>query len=73
MGNLYDENGEIIFGELPSESVVNGEIHSCDMEYLGEKHWIISTIALELHHKSGKTQNNVELYREAVRVKISIS
>jgi hypothetical protein len=69
-GNLKDEDGEIIFGEFPTEIVKEGEVYSSNLEYLGEDFWIISTSALQLQRR---THPALELYREAVKVRLTLS
>ena len=67
--NIIDVNGEIIFGAFPSE-IVKGSVYKTALEYLGEDFWIINTIGLNLKRKIGAP---IELYKESVRMRFTIS
>jgi hypothetical protein len=72
-GSLDEDAGDIFLGAFPTEGTLNADVHSIDMEYLGLSFWTIGTTALQLQHRSGKSIATVELYRESVKVKLTLS
>jgi hypothetical protein len=70
-GGRDGESGQVIFGDFPTAFIENQTASVSKLEHLGQKFWMLSTTALQLHLGTGKAA--VSLYQEMVKVKLTIS